>query len=1046
MTQRSRIAAGIVLLLGVLLGLTSTAWAYWTTSGAGAASASTGTLNPPGTPIATVVPGAQAVALTWTAPAGLAPQGYYIVRTRDSDGASAFVCASSPTALIPVACTDSPVPAGTFHYTVTAVQGSWTAPSAVSNSVAIVADVTAPVVSVTSVNGLARTFPYSTNGALISLAGACGTSPGDAATVSPLIDGAATVPATAPCLAGTWTLTLSTPLSSQGTRTLSATQTDVAGNTGNAPARTLIIDTTGPTVTAISRAGAAAVNTGPVSWTVAFSEPVGGVAVTDFALVRSGLGGTLPALTTASAGGGGPLSSTWTVTASLTGATGANNGSLRLDLAGAGVMVDAAGNPLSSTSFTGQAYTYDTTKPSLFSLQRADSTTVVNTGPVSWTATFSEPVSGVVPANFTLAGSGLGGTAPSISAVSAGGIGAPSATWTITASLVNATGSDVGSLGLNLITAGAIADAATNPLSTATATGPTYTYDTTRPSVTGVSSSLADGSYRAGQVVPVLVTFTESVQVNGAPQLRLTTGPSATTVVDYTSGSGSKVLRFDYTVGAGDTSADLDYASTTALALNGGTIRDVATNTAVLTLPAPAATGSLGASKALVIDTTAPVVTVTKVNNVVQAFPYATKGNVTSIAGTCGVLSGDVTPVSVEITGATTTTATPACSGTGTGTWTLNVGSWATNGTRNVSVTQLDAAGNTGTVQQDVTVDKVRPTLTSITRAGAETVNAGPLSWTATFSEPVVGVATTNFRLATSALGGTAPSIADVSPVGGSPSATWTVTASLAGATGANNGSIQANLNGRGAITDPATNTLTTTSMNGESYTYDTTRPTVTGVSSQLADGSYRAGQVVPVTVTFSEPVVVTGTPQLSLATGTPATTPVAYTSAAAADVLTFEYTVEAGHTSADLDYAVTTALSLNGATIADAAGNDALLTLPAPGATGSLAAGKALVIDTTPPVVTVTKIEVAFPFLIYPVTVSGTSEAGAGPVTVFLCYNAGPTCDAGNATQTFSVTGATWTTGWSSQWGRGTWYASAEQTDAAGNVGTSPVFGPLTS
>lgn len=58
---------------------------------------------------------------------------------------------------------------------------------------------------------------------------------------------------------------------------------------------------------------------------------------------------------------------------------------------------------------------------------------------------------------------------------------------------------------------------------------------------------------------------------------------------------------------AGDTSADLDYTATTALALNGGTI--VATTggaTAVLVLPAPGAAGSLGANKAIVIDTTAP--------------------------------------------------------------------------------------------------------------------------------------------------------------------------------------------------------------------------------------------------------------------------------------------------------------------------------------------------------------------------------------------------------------------------------------------------------
>ena len=80
-------------------------------------------------------------------------------------------------------------------------------------------------------------------------------------------------------------------------------------------------------------------------------------------------------------------------------------------------------------------------------------------------------------------------------------------------------------------------------------------------------------------------------------------------MVDYTSGSGTATLTFNYTVQAGDTSADLDYISATALALNGGTITDAATNNATLTLPAPGAAGSLAANKAIVIDTTAPTVT-----------------------------------------------------------------------------------------------------------------------------------------------------------------------------------------------------------------------------------------------------------------------------------------------------------------------------------------------------------------------------------------------------------------------------------------------------
>ena len=47
---------------------------------------------------------------------------------------------------------------------------------------------------------------------------------------------------------------------------------------------------------------------------------------------------------------------------------------------------------------------------------------------------------------------------------------------------------------------------------------------------------------------------------------------------------------------------------------------------------------------------------------------------------------------------------------------------------------------------------------------------------------------------------------------------------------------------------------------------------------------------------------------------------------------MTFEYTVMAGDTAGLLDYTAASALQLNGATIKDAVGNDADLTLVAPG------------------------------------------------------------------------------------------------------------------
>ena len=64
--------------------------------------------------------------------------------------------------------------------------------------------------------------------------------------------------------------------------------------------------------------------------------------------------------------------------------------------------------------------------------------------------------------------------------------------------------------------------------------------------------------------------------------------------------------------------------------------------------------------------------------------------------------------------------------------------------------------------------------------------------------------------------------------------------------------------------TDAAGNTGTTT----RTFVYDTTAPTVTNVSSSTADGAYKAGQSVTITMTFSEPVTVTGSPTLALNSG----------------------------------------------------------------------------------------------------------------------------------------------------------------------------------
>jgi len=125
----------------------------------------------------------------------------------------------------------------------------------------------------------------------------------------------------------------------------------------------------------------------------------------------------------------------------------------------------------------------------------------------------------------------------------------------------------------------------------------------TAANVSGVNSSTADATYAAGDVISVQVNFSEAVNVTGAPQLTLETG-TTDRVINYASGSGTSTLTFNYTVQAGDNAADLDYTSTTALALNGGTIKSADGDDVSLVLPSPSAAGSLGANKAIVVNAT----------------------------------------------------------------------------------------------------------------------------------------------------------------------------------------------------------------------------------------------------------------------------------------------------------------------------------------------------------------------------------------------------------------------------------------------------------
>ena len=217
-----------------------------------------------------------------------------------------------------------------------------------------------------------------------------------------------------------------------------------------------------------------------------------------------------------------------------------------------------------------------------------------------------------------------------------------------------------------------VTDAAGNPSTALTV--PTFRVDATAPTIPSVNTAHANGAFTTGEIIDLTVTYSEPVTVTGTPVLALNSGGSA----NYQSGSGTSTLTFRYTVAAGQNSADLTYSSTSALTLNGGTIRDAAGNNAINTLPA---TTVFSNAHAIVIDTAAPSVDAgpDKATNAV----FTQTGIVTDPSPSSGGLTYSWTNVSGP---GTITFGTPTAIST-----TVTA---STSGTYVLQLTAADAAGN----------------------------------------------------------------------------------------------------------------------------------------------------------------------------------------------------------------------------------------------------------------------------------------------------------------------------------------------------------------
>jgi hypothetical protein len=295
------------------------------------------------------------------------------------------------------------------------------------------------------------------------------------------------------------------------------------------------------------------------------------------------------------------------------------------------------------------------------------------------------------------------------------------------------------------------------------------------PTVLSVSSSTATGTYRLGDTISVQVNFSENVTVTGTPTLQLETG-SLDRSINYASGSGGSSLTFSYTVQAGDSSADLDYFSSGALSLNGGTIQNGNGTPADLTLAAPGAAGSLAAGAALGVDGVRPTVSIVVTDNALAAgetspVTFTFSEAVTGFANDdLNVANGTLSAVSSSDNGVTwTATFTPDASVTD-----------ATNLIALDNTRVTDLAGNAGTSSTDsnnYAIDTARPTASVVVADSALSASETSLV-TFTFSEAVTGFTNADLTVANGTL-----STVNSSDGGITWTATLTPSASITAAT-----------------------------------------------------------------------------------------------------------------------------------------------------------------------------------------------------------------------------------------------------------------------
>jgi gliding motility-associated-like protein len=433
--------------------------------------------------------------------------------------------------------------------------------------------------------------------------------------------------------------------------------------------------------------------------------------------------------------------------------------------------------------------------------------------------------------------------------------------------------------------------------------------------VTNVTSTNTTNTfYKAGGVITITVAFSQPVNVTGTPELALNSTGKAT----YTSGSGTSLLTFTYTVLAGENAALLDYSATGSLTLAGGTITGTG-GTPTLALPTPGAAGSLAANKILTVDTQPPVAPLALALAAGSDTGTSTTDNITNV--TTPTVTGTAelnSSVTLFDTDGTTSLGTATADAT-TGAWSITTSTLA-QGVHSLTAKATDKAGNIGVASTalSITIDTTAPTL-AITSDLALLKAGQTATITFTFSEDPSTSFTWNGT--TGSVTVTGGALGAISGTGLTRTATFTPTA------GINNGSASITV-AAGAYTDIAGNAGgagTSPVLN-----YDT-QPPVAPSTPVLAAGS-DSGTSNSDGITNVTTPVITGTAELGATVKLYDTDGVTLLGTAIADATTGAWSITSTALSAGVH-------SLT-AKATDAAGN-----------VGPASAALSITIDTTAPV-----------------------------------------------------------------------------------------------